>query len=185
MFKKNWNIDYFECDIDKNTDITNKKVVNLEFYKEYARKTYILDNLRTLIKDTEVNIYDEREDYLLINFRKAEFLSKKEMIKGIISKLGFKMDDMSILLDKDTFTKNLEIISTDKEFFGSEKNRILFGFNKNTNKTVKSYMGFLNSVHKNWGIYIKNIIIDKQKNNKRIQTGGYKLFFDINYQKYI
>ena len=155
------------------------------FLKEYARKTYILDNLRTLVKDTEVNIYDERDDYLLINFRKAEFLSKKEMIKGIINKLGFKIDDMSILLDKDTFTKNLEIISTDKELFGSEKNRILFGFNKNTNKTVKSYMGFLNSVLKNWGIKINSLKKNKKIRNKVTKIYNYKLDYEDSYNNYL
>ena len=154
-FKGSFKI-YNSKSVDKNTDIKNKKVVNLEFFKKYVRNSYILNNLRTLINDTKIDIYDEHEESLLINFRKAEFLSKKDMIKGIINKLGFKIDNMEILLDKETFTKNLELISTDKEFFGSEKNRMLFGFNKNTNKTVKSFMGFLNSVLKNWGLCIIN-----------------------------
>ena len=180
MFKKTWNIDYFDCDIDKNTDISNKKVINLDFFKEYARKTYILENLRTLINDTEIDIYTEQDYYLLINFRKAEFLSKKEMIKGIINKLGFKLDKMSILLDKETFTKNLEIISTDKEYFGSEKNKMLFGFNKNTNKSTKSYMGFLNSVLKNWGLYIET----KQKVLKINKKNTKHFYYKINYNDF-
>ncbi len=82
---------------------------------------------------------------------------------------------MSILLDKETFTKNLEIISTDKEFIGSEKNRILFGFNKNTNKTIKSYMGFLNSVLKNWGLAIEFVDKKNKINKKIIHYKNYKL----------
>ena len=177
MFKKEWKIDYFECDLDKEIDITNKKIVNLDFFKKYARNTYILNNFRTLINDTKIDIYNEYEDSLLIDFRKAEFLSKKDMIKGIINKLGFKLDDMNILLDKETFTKNLEIISLDKEYFGSDKNRMLFGFNKNTNKTVKSYMGFLNSVLKNWGLCIGS----KQKSFKKTEKNNKENFYYLSY----
>ncbi len=185
MFKNIWKIDYFDCDIDEDIDTSNKKIIDLEFFKKYSRNTYILNNLRTLINDTKIDIYDDREEYLLINFRKAEFLSKKEMIKNIIAKLGFNLNDMSILLDKETFTTNLEVISTDKQFFGSEKNKILFGFNKNTNKTIKSYMGFLNSVLKNWGLAIEFVDKKNKINKKIIHYKNYKLSYNDLYNNFL
>ena len=79
----------------------------------------------------------------------------------------------------------MEIISTDKEFFGSEKNKILFGFNKNTNKTTKSYMGFLNSVLKNWGLCIINNKKNKKIKNRVTKIYNYKLDYEDSYNNYL
>ena len=54
---------------------------------------------------------------------------------------------------------------------------MLFGFNKNTNKTVKSYMGFLNSVIKNWGLCIES----KQKSLKKTEKNNKENFYYLSY----
>ncbi len=185
MFKSIWKIDYFECDTTEKDDLTNKKIIDFDFFKKYARQTYVLNNLRTLLDNKEIEIYDNYKDNVLINYDNAEYLTKVDFIKKLLLKLGYKLDDLNILLEKDIFIKNLEIISTSKEFFGSEKNKILFGFNKNTNKTTKSYLGFLNSILKNWGV---NIILKQKtqrKDSKIIIVNYYKLCFLDIYIKYL
>jgi len=176
IFKNIWKIDYFECDINENTNINNKKIVNFDFFKKYAQNTYILNNLRTLLNNTEINIYDEYESNLLINFKKVEFTAKKNMIEDIINILGFNLNNTNILINREIFNKNLEQITFDKKFFGSEQNRILFGFNKKSSKTIKSYMGFLNSILKNWGTEIKSI--KKIKKLKSVVTK--KIYYKLN-----
>jgi len=92
---------------------------------------------------------------------------------------------MNILLSKETFTKNLMAMSFDKQFFGSEKNRILFGFNKNTNKSFKSCMGFLNGILKNWGLCVKVKKISQRIKKDIITTNYYYLSYDKIYNNYL
>ncbi len=184
MFRKIWKVDYF-----KDDDIENKNnkdiTIDKAFFVDYFRKTFVLLNMRNLMNDAKMDLFENVNNTLVLDFDKAEMKNKLDIIKKIITKLGFDLKNMDKLLDKETFQKNLSELEQDYELFKNEKVKILFGFNKNKLNTVKSYMGFLNSILKNYGICIhlvNKIIRNKEKVERKC---SYKVKFDDIYFNYL
>ncbi len=186
VFRKLWKIDYFECDKENDNIIKTKNdiVIDKEFFTNYFRKSYILLNLRNLLNKEKIDVYNNFENTLVLDFNKAEMNSKLEIIKKIIIKLGFDLNNMDITLDKDTFTKNLDNLEKDYELFKNEQVKVLFGFNKNKLTSIKSYMGFINTILKDFGINIISKKTSKRTDGQIINYNKYLVEYLKEYHKY-
>jgi hypothetical protein len=160
-----------------------------DFLSKFLGKTHVLYNLRWLLDDTLMN------EYFGENLLDKEFkMEQIKMIREVITKLGFLLPlDPNIILDKETFEKNIaEVTGKSKLFVDVNKSQPLFNFDKvkiGNVKNIKQFMGFINSLLTEWGLKIqmvrkiKNIIIDEKKTTKLIKT--YKMLYINNIDKHI
>ena len=117
------------------------------------------------------------------------------MIKEIIKTLGY--GSVGDKVDKEAFDANKnKVICESKFFIDSIKSQMLFGYDKLTinkvtkgTKTIKQFLGFINSVFSDWGINIKaerktsHIRVDGKR--KTIKIVSYELKYIDNIDKYI
>lgn len=169
------NIDEFEYNLKKEANASVDKL-QIEKYK-YKRfwKTDVIDN------NFLENCYGKME--ILINIRylfgkdnmnnnkirldNTSILEKTTMLKDIFNKLGFNDLENNInnkkLIDRETFGANVNKVLLECTLFNDvNKSQPFFGFSKPKISGVKSFMGFINSLLKEWGLKIKS----NQKNIK-------------------
>lgn len=147
------------------------KILDAEFLDKYYGKTHILLNLRSL--------FGKKEDDNNIDF---DYTVKKEqvkMIKDVIFKLGFDKPNDGIKLSKDDFEKAInKVLSESILFIDPNKSQPLFGFDKiriSGIKTIKQFMGFINSLFAEWGITIKVKQHSIKENKKVLKSNFYLL----------
>ena len=84
-----------------------------------------------------------------------------KMIEEVIKKLGFDKIGDSKKIEKEMFEKNIEkVINESQLFTNTNKSQPMFGYDKikiSRVKTVKQFMGFMNSLFSEWGIVIQLI----------------------------
>lgn len=181
LYKLNWKIDQ----VDEN------------FLNQFGGKTYVLQNLRLLLGKNEINPYVVVDDFkyneLSIEYDNAQKKEQIKMLKEIINKLGYKEIDDGTKIEKDIFEKKIKEVITSCELFTKQaRSYHLFNYNrKNVNsiKTIKQFLGFINSIFIDYGLLIKIFCINKKikedgkwKNNKK-QT--YTLKYVKNINKYV
>jgi len=173
LLKKDWKI----------KDITN------EFIEKYYGKTQILYNLRFLLDKTKLEPYSQNNSDHLIDFDKAVKLEQIKMIEEIIQKLGFDKPGDDNKLSKEIFQENIKkVIEECQLFINTNKSQPMFGYDKvkiTKIKTIKQFMGFINSLFSEWGIII-NVKRKSIKNNKLVKKiNYYALDYIDNINKYI
>ena len=89
------------------------------------------------------------------------------IIRDLINMMGFDLNNIGgVKLARDVFIKNMNMCVKNKIFSDKECKK-LFGIKPNEIKNVKAFMGFVNSIIKNWGLCVniirKKIYIKKQK----------------------
>ena len=172
------NLDNF--DISKfNKD--DKKIIDVEFFNKYFKKTYVLKNLRNLLskQPPSISVFDESTDDLLINFNSASFNCKKELLLLIISKLTFNVNNLNIVIPRDKLLDKLKEISEDKDIFGNKQNRLLFGFTDIIANNTRKFLGFLNSLFHNYGLCIKKI--DKVSYDNELKGNIHNYTYQLSY----
>jgi hypothetical protein len=165
-----------------------------EFLDSYYGKTESLLNLRFLLDKNKIDPYllNEFNEYS-VDYDKANKLEQIKMIKEIISKLGFNNIGDGKLLDKETFEKNIKKVIQECELFANpNKSQPMFGFNKskiNGISTVKKFMGFMNSVFREWGLVVnlKWTSTKKKINDERktVKKSNYVLSYINNINNFI
>ena len=153
-----------------------------DFLDMWFRKTYILDNIKSLLEEKELNnimTIDKfnKNNYLVYDKDKQK--ERTDIIKELIGTIGFDLEDIgnNLILDRDTFVENMEkSVKNCKIFKDSVNCKFLFGFKSKRVKTVKAFIGFVNSILKNWGL---NIIFHKKqiREKNRICILSYSLDF--------
>lgn len=116
-----------------------------------------------------------------------------KMLKEVIKELGFNEPDDGIKLNKETFEDNIKrVMDKCQLFINPIKSKHLFDYEKRNLKeikTIKQFMGFMNSLLKEWGMEIKCNRISKVKRvkGKQICTAvyWYSLIFDNHIDKYL
>jgi hypothetical protein len=136
------------------------------FLEKFLGKTHILFNLRWLLNEELMKEYFKENEVDRV-FKMEQI----EMIKEVITGLGFMLPaDPKVLLDKDTFTNNYNnVLVNCKLFTDTNKSQPLFDFDKvkiGTVNTLKAFMGFINSILKDWGMIIKT----KRKSSSKTVT---------------
>ena len=180
MIKREWNI----------------KNVDKEFLNKFYGKTYILRNLRRLTGYKQINPYlniDDVDGKYIIDFDNAHDLQKDHIIKDLIKIMGFKLPVDDTIIKKEKFEKNIKLVmSKSKLFINTNKTEHLFNFNLNKLEnidSIKQFIGFVNTIIKEYGIIIK--AIKKNKKNKiankwkTISEYVYKLLYISDIDKYL
>jgi hypothetical protein len=174
MYRKNWLV----------------REINQEFMDKWFRKTHVLDNIKSLIEGkgigniTTIDKFN-KNNYLV--YDKAKQKERVGMIEELIGSIGFDLENIGddVVLGRETFVENMEkSIKNCKIFKDTVDCEFLFGLKSKRVKTVKAFIGFVNSILKNWGLEIgflqKNIW--NNKTQKPIKSNNYYLKYhqDIN-----
>ena len=120
LIKKNWKVDS----------------INEDFLKKFYGKTYILFNLRYLLGKSEISAYQAgdiivEEQNKVLNFNKTIILEQIEVVKDVVSKLGFDLKEIGDkkLISRDDFLKNIEDIQINgKLYLDPNRSKMLFGY---------------------------------------------------------
>ena len=170
-------------------DKWNVKEINEEFLDKYYGKTHVLNNLRMFLGKTEIKPYvtTNKKDEYVLDFNKVKQKEKIKMIKQVIKKLGFEEINDNKLISKDDFEKNIQHIVNNCDMFTDiNKSKPLFGINIKRNFiSVKSFMGFINSVFKNWGFKIGRWGRRVKIKKKTKELSYYKLIYINNIDLYL
>lgn len=177
MIKKDWKI----------TEVSD------EFLGKFYGKTEMLYNLRFLLDKTKIDPYmaTENEGHV-IDFDRATKLEQIEYIEEVIRDLGFdKVGGEKI--DKETFTANIDkVIGGCKLFTNVNKSQPMFGYEKSKIrkvKTIKQFMGFMNSLLSEWGVVIEYVKSSKQIKTKNkwhsMSVSNYELNYLNDIDKYV
>jgi hypothetical protein len=151
-----------------------------DFMIKYYGQIHILKNLKYILGD-EVNIDETLQNtnskVAFWNIKKVETVS---IIKDIVSKLGFDINKINcVTINKNTFEKNIKHCKEQiKLFTEPNKYRPLFDLNKCTKDTLnstKAFLGFINNIFKEWGLFIHSSKTTKKINNKKVSHTKYKL----------
>jgi hypothetical protein len=159
---------------------TEKKVKN-KMIKDYYGKTQQLLNLRQLTNDKVVD--DDKSDY-----DKNNVIMKNKMIKEIVNKIGYIDVFDKKIIDKETFEKNMNLVLSECELFTNpSKSHPLFGLSKKLPqiKSIRSFMGFINSIFNDYGFEIKLKQKSSKLNKKKVNKNFYNLHFVKELNKFI
>lgn len=136
-------------------------------------------NLRFLLDSNKIEPYVET-DNKIFKFDKAKILERNKIIMDLIKGVGFENIMDKKLIERETFKENIKKVMENCVLFTDIANSgPLFGFNKSKISSVKSFLGFVNSLLKNWGL--KNFKINKIQ--KKINF--YQINFIDNIDKYL
>jgi len=177
LYKKQWKVDITE-----------------EFLNQWFRKTYILDNLRGLLDESMILDkqmftvdHNNKDSYLL--YGKAKQKQRIDMIKELIKYMGFDLQKIGeVVLNRETFVENMDKCVKDCKIFTDSKDcDILFGCKTKEFKSVKAYIGYINSLLKNWGLQVdfKQKSIRDIKTKRKTNTYIYNLNYFQNINNYI
>ena len=176
--KKDWNLN----------EISN------EFLEKFCGKTHVLYNLWFLMDNEIIDRYilKIKKEYN-IDFDKTKKMEQITMIREVISKLGFDNPNDNKELTRQTFGENVNNVKTHSQLFVNiKKRKLLFGCDPvkvNEIKTVKQFMGYMNSLFSKWGIVIRYFTKASSKKingkKKTINTSSYSLCFLNDIDKYI
>ena len=167
LFKKTWKVD----------DLTE------EFLNKYYGKTNTLLNLRLFMDENKLKPYAMIDDInkYAVDFDNVHKLEQIKMIKEIIDIFNFIEPGSDIKINKETFEKNMQkCLTTADLFINPNKSQPLFDFNKTKVgkiETVKQFLGFVNSIFKDWGFVIKLIKKTIKIKNKYSKIYTYVLDF--------
>lgn len=169
----------------KHWKLKDASEVDDEFLDKYYRKTHVLFNLRALVGNDEIEPLVTLDDGTkMVNFDKAVRKEQIRMIKDVMKKLGFSLGMIGdIEIDRDKFIKRVEKVKISCELFSNTaKSQPLFGFSKTKIESVKSFLGFMNSLLKEWGLRIGLTKFQKRyKDGNKWMTKSiykYSLLFD-------
>jgi len=169
MYKKNWGV----------------KEIDQEFMDKWFRKTYVLDNILTLLKGYRIDqltSYDRGSKNNYLSYDRAKQKERVDIIKDLIDIMGFDLDNIGddLILDRETFVENMDKCVKDCKIFKDAVDcEFLFGVKMKTVRTVKAFIGFINTVLKNWGLIInfKEESVWNKELKKRIGSYMYNLAY--------
>jgi hypothetical protein len=173
IYKKHWGVDITE-----------------EFLNLWFRKTYVLDNLKgltdeSMISDKQMFTVDSnnKDNYLL--YGKAKQKQRIDMVKELIKYMGFDLQQIGeVVLNRETFVENMnKCVKECKIFTDSKISDILFECKTKELKSVKAFIGYVNSLLKNWGLQV----ITCEKTIRDIKTKKYisEYTYNLNYYQTI
>lgn len=148
--------EYLDICSNINDKLYEKQLYSLYKYiimKQYPNNSITYDFVQSIYKDFNRKINRELLDEKSCILRQhSSWIIKKNMIIKIIEKIGFKR------LDRESFMKIIQDIKNSAELFKNLKyTERLFNLDrKKTNiSSIKQFMGFINSIIKDFGLCIK------------------------------
>lgn len=144
-----------------------------EFFSKHFSMTYKLLNLRKLI---------DGEDSKPLDFYDAKRTERLKIVKKLIKQLGFSSVNDKALLDRDKFIKRMNKVKKFNRLFNDMDNVApLFGMDSKKIKTLKAFMGYVNSVLSQYGcrIYRKSAKMKINESWKTVNNYGIKMDKDV------
>ena len=175
MYKKSWGVD----------------VIDNDFMDKWFRKTYVLHNLKYLNGDDKLDdlmTIDEHNRGIYLQFDKAKQKQRLDIITELIVKMGFSLDNIGSdsKLEKDNFVKNMkDCLKSCKLFIDRKLVEPLFGMKSKNLVSVRSFMGFVNSLLKHWGLCIVSLQKSKWLKSKKVNLYEYSLEYYCNINIYL
>lgn len=132
----------------------NLKKLTEENLDDIYRKTHMLINLKKLIQDEDNKFITTDEKYAR-TYDEARMKEQMKIIKKLIKLLGFDNINDKKLIPREIFNTNVDqaqqksILFTKPSFCQQ-----LFGFSKIEILSMKSFLGFINKIFRNWGFKI-------------------------------
>jgi hypothetical protein len=148
MYKQNWKID----------------TVDRKFIDKWFRKTYVLRNLKCLIGE-ELDNFISVDEYNKNKYLEYDKLKQKQrigIVKQLVEMMGYGLDNIGDVnkLSREVFESNMKKCLDECKIFTDRKMiEPLFGFKVKDVSSVRGFMGFVNSLLKNWGL----CVVSKQK----------------------
>ena len=128
-----------------------EKDVDEQVIKRWYGKDNVLDRCRVILGKIEL-----KEDDWDLDVKKT--LEQMPIVLDLVGKLGFDVKKLGVdhRIPKDQFEKGIQLVKS-KSMLMADPNKTLplFGLSKASFATIKSFMGFANSVLKEWGLCLK------------------------------
>ncbi len=158
--------------------------IDFHFLDCFYQKTDVLFNLLGLIDDKNLEGSDKIGTKIDYDIQKKK--EKNRIVREIINMLGFDNISDSKRIARKQFQSNIEVVKKLSYLFTNPKFCLsLFGLNKRNIISVKSFLGFFNSLLSDYGIQIKSIIKSKWSDGKKINEISYKINFINNIHEFI
>jgi len=181
--------------------------VDEEFLDKWYRKTYVLKNLRAItngdnvdVNDLiDVDIHDEMNEIVTIDkhtdkryldYDKLKNRQRLNLIEDLIDKMGFDTGNIGRdnMLSREVFEANkLDCVENCALFTDEDTLERLFSVKVRNVKSIRAFMGFVNSLLKHYGLCVIakiNSIWDK-KHKKKVNEYQYYIDYDDNIYRYI
>ena len=153
-----------------------------DFMEKFYGKTYILYNLRWLINSSKIEPYIYVENKASTKFDQIEILEKIRVIKQLLNKLGYENVQDIKKIERKQFKENMKMVLSECELFiNPKKCEPLFGFKKGKIESVKSFLGFINHILKDWGVQIKLCRTISSKILNKIKKTISKDYYHLNF----
>lgn len=157
-----------------------------DFMEKFYGKTHVLFNLRWLIDSSKIEPYVDIGNNISAKFSQIEILEKVKIIQQLLQKLGYENVRDTKKIEKEIFIENMKKVLNECEIFiNSKKCEPLFEFKKGKINTVKSFLGCINTVLKQYGVQIKLSRKNKKVKGKFISINFYCIYFIDNINNYI
>ena len=141
------------------------KELNEDFLFRWFGKTHVLKNLRYLLGKQILPLND------------IDTIQKVTILKDMFLKLGFGNIEINKVVDNQTFTKGIATARKECKLFTEPTiSHPLFGLGKYKINNIKTFMGFFNTIIKEWGLKIKKkpkmikVKIDSQWKSKSLNN---------------
>jgi hypothetical protein len=167
----------------------NVDEINQEFMDLWFRKTHVLDNIKCLLgleSIGEMISVDNKNHNNHLIYSVAKQKQRIDMIKEFINMMGFNLDNIGneYVLCRDDFIFNMELsIKECKIFTDPKKFESLFGYKMKRIKSVKAFLGSVNTLLKIWGIYISSHTT--RITDKKTKHRPYILSYELEYYQNI
>ncbi len=142
----------------------NVNEITQDFMNKFYGKTYVLFNLRWLIDNSKIKPFIDFGNN--VSFNKMQILEKIKIIQQLLLKLGYENINDTKKIEKKTFIENMKNALNDCDICINSK-KYKLSLNKKDKKdkiiTIKSFLGLVNTILKEFGVKIKN----KQTSNSK------------------
>jgi len=158
--------------------------IDMAFMKISYRKTHILMNLRDIYNGSDNKLITVDTNY--IKYANMKNKEKMRVIKDFMNILGYDNLKEEKILSKTEFQDNMDKCIKESELFTKTNYTMpLFGMSKKNPGTIKSFLGFINTILNDYGLVISCVKKFKRYKGTRIINYYYKLHPIDNFLKYI
>jgi len=159
--------------------------INMDFMDFAHKKTHVLHNLKIIYNENDskfISIDPNYIKYTDINKNKE----KIRLIKDFMNILGYDNLTEEKLIIRDDFQTNMtECIEKAELFTKTKYTKKIFGLIIKKHVSIKSFLGFVNSILNDFGLLISYIQKSKRLGKKIVTINYYKLQQNKEFLKYI
>jgi hypothetical protein len=135
--------------------------IDEDFLNKCYRKIHVLFNYKSLQTGQVTSYNTVDETYKDLDHKLKE--EKLKTIQKLLDLLGFDNVDTPTVINKDDFNKNKDSCIKKSNIFISKDTQILFKLNKKAITSMKSFLGFINTILGEYGIKVNSKSYGKNK----------------------